>query len=217
MVVPSCAMKAPATATAVIFQTLGPSRSASPPPPGVEPSLLLSCAAAFISVMASTASYLGSARSGPYCVGEQSSRGDGRLFGEDPAQKHIVRLSVGIGTAIAGYQNPVIEVEGLAEGGEDNTAGMHACEHKGFDGFRLQNSLEIGPAEGADTMLDNNRLTFDRSNSGVDLRSRTGRLEKPALGKERKSRVARADLRIAGAKGDDDVNDQHVGGPRGGE
>ena len=162
-------------------------------------------------------SHLGSARSGPYCVAEQSSRGDGRLFGEDPAQKHIVRLSVGVRTAIAGYRNPVIEVEGLAEGGEDNTAGMHACEHKGFDGFRLQNSLEIGPAEGADTMLDNNRLTFDRSNSGVDLRSRTACLKKPVLGKDRKYRVARADLRVAGAKGDDDVNDQHVGGPRGGE
>ena len=42
----------------------------------------------------------------------------------------------------------------------------HACVHKGFDGFRLQNSLEIGPAEGADTMLDNNRLTFDRRTAG---------------------------------------------------
>src|ERR1700721_1223025 len=196
IVVLNSGMKPPATATAVIFQMPGPSRSASPPPPGVEPSLVLSCVPA---VMASTSRYLESARSGPYCVGEQRSRGDGSLFREDPAQKHIVRLSVGIGTAIAGYQNPVIEVEGLAEGGEDNTAGMHACEHKGFDGFRLQNSLEIGPAEGADTMLDNNRLTFDRSNSRVDLRSRTGRLEKPALGKERKSRVARVDLRIAGA------------------
>jgi hypothetical protein len=78
-------------------------------------------------------SHLGSARSGPYRVAEQSSQGDGRLFGDESAQKHIVRLSVGICTAIAGYQNPVIAVEGLAEGGEDNTAGMHACEHKGFD------------------------------------------------------------------------------------
>jgi hypothetical protein len=97
-----------------------------------------------------------------------------------------VRLSVGIGTAIAGYQNPKIEVKALAEGGEDNTAGTHAREHKGFDGFRLQNSLEIGPAEGADTMLDDNRLTFDRSNSGVDLRSRTACLKKPVLGNDRK-------------------------------
>ena len=57
------------------------------------------------------------------------------MSGEDPAQTHIVDLSVGIRTAIAGYQNPIIEVEGLAEGGEDDAAGMHAREHKGFDGF----------------------------------------------------------------------------------
>ncbi len=70
---------------------------------------------------------------------------------EDSAQKHIVRLSAWICTAIAGYENPVIEVESLAEGGEDNTAGMHACEHKGFDRLRLQNGLEIGPAEICET------------------------------------------------------------------
>jgi hypothetical protein len=45
-------MKTPATATAVIFQMAGSSRSASSPPPGVEPSLLLSCA---LAVMSSTA------------------------------------------------------------------------------------------------------------------------------------------------------------------
>ena len=45
-------MKAPATVTAMIFQMPGPSRSDSPPPPGVESSLLLSCAPA---VMSSTA------------------------------------------------------------------------------------------------------------------------------------------------------------------
>ena len=39
----------PATATAVIFQMSGPSRSDSPPPPGVEPSLLLTCAPAVMS------------------------------------------------------------------------------------------------------------------------------------------------------------------------
>jgi hypothetical protein len=45
IVVLSCVMKAPATVTAMIFQMPGPSRSDSPPPPGVEPSLLVSCAA----------------------------------------------------------------------------------------------------------------------------------------------------------------------------
>jgi hypothetical protein len=63
----------------------------------------------------------------------------------------------------------LVEVEGLAEGREDNTADMHACEHKGFNGLRLQNSVEIGPANSSDTKLDNDWVTFDRSNSGVDL------------------------------------------------
>jgi hypothetical protein len=41
IVVLSCAMKAPATVTAMIFQMPGVRRSASPPRPGVEPSFLL--------------------------------------------------------------------------------------------------------------------------------------------------------------------------------
>src|SRR5271163_4932646 len=49
--------------------------------------------------------HLGSARSGPYGTAEQTSRGEGGLFGKDSAQKHIVRLSVGVRTGMAGYRN----------------------------------------------------------------------------------------------------------------
>ena len=81
-----------------------------------------------------------------------------RLSGEDPAQKHIVDLSVGIRTAIAGYQNPIIEVEALlAEGGEDDAAGMRTpASTSGFDRALRDCRMvwrSVPPAKAADTML----------------------------------------------------------------
>jgi hypothetical protein len=47
---------------------------------------------------------------GPYRVAEQSSQGDGRLFGEDSAQQHIVRLSVwGRKLSASRYHSPSAE------------------------------------------------------------------------------------------------------------
>ena len=79
---------------------------------------------------------------------------------------------------------------------------------------RARRIVEICARERADPVLDDDRLVLARLDLRRDVRAR--RHDNPAahLRDHRERRVARADLGVAGAEPDDDMDDRHAGRPR---
>jgi hypothetical protein len=93
-----------------------------------------------------------------------------RLAREDLVEQHAVDLLVGIGTAVAQHDEPIVQVGGLAQCRENDATRRDPGQDKGLHALSPQNHVEIAPGEGTDAPLvdhDVPGLGFDRR---VDLR-----------------------------------------------
>ncbi len=93
------------------------------------------------------------------------------MLRNDFVEKQGLNLGVGFCTGIAGDDETVVQVERLPHGGEDDPGRRDTGQHERLDVARPQKPFEIGPREGADAMLGDDRLLAPRRESRVDLRA----------------------------------------------
>jgi hypothetical protein len=79
-----------------------------------------------------------------------------------------MHLCIWVGAAIADDDQPIIQIEGLANGRQHDAAGVDTGEHGRVDAVCAQQRLQIGANERADAVLDHD---------GSPLSCRCGRMD----------------------------------------
>src|SRR6059058_5041782 len=130
-------------------------------------------------------------------------------------REHPVHLGVAIETRVGEHHEAVVQVGGLAQGREHDTARGDAREDEGVDVGRAQHDVEIAAAERADPAFGDDDITGSRCHVRVDRRGGMALAESGALSQRGKTLVAWADLGIAGPEPHRHVDDPDLRRPRG--
>ncbi len=116
-------------------------------------------------------------------------------------------FGIRIGAAVADDHEAVVGIGGVANRREHDAARGNACEHQRLDAVGAQDHVEVSSDECAHAVLGDDDVAGPRRDLRVNLGAR-GPFDEPAgLADGREALVARADLRVAGAEADDDVDD----------
>src|SRR5437667_4010266 len=91
-----------------------------------------------------------------------------RLTGEHLPREHPVYLGVAVETGVGQYHQSVVEVGGLAQRREHDTAGGDAGENERVDVGRAEHDVEIAAGERADPAFGDENVAGGRRDIRVD-------------------------------------------------
>jgi hypothetical protein len=79
-----------------------------------------------------------------------------------------MHLCIWVGATIADDDQPIIQVAGVANGRQHDTAGVDIGEHQRIDAIGAQQRLQVGANERADAVLDHDRFPLSRPCGRMD-------------------------------------------------
>ena len=101
--------------------------------------------------------------------GPVRDRGDLGLPGKHLVQQHPVHLGIGVQAAVRQDGQPVVQVGGLAQGGQHHPAGGDAGQHQVLDAAGAQQHLQVAAGEGGHPALGDHHLAGRGCHGGGDV------------------------------------------------
>jgi hypothetical protein len=138
-------------------------------------------------------------------------RDDVGLAGKHLLHQNPVHLTIGIQAAVGQHGQPVVQVGGLAEGGQDHPAGGDAGQHQMLGSARPQDHVQVAAGERGHPALDHDHVFVGRGHRRVNAGPGIALGEPAGFDDAREGLVALADLRITRAEPDGHVDDRDPG------